>query len=85
MQGINRRPGLFQTGGRAVRLLLKNGVERQKDIHRQGLGREENRGKKRAHRDAGLHPRQQDRQGLRAGDKQARQEHARGAEGDPAP
>lgn len=25
MQGINRRPGLFQAGGRAVRLLLKNG------------------------------------------------------------
>lgn len=62
----------------------KMGVERQKDIHRQGLGREENRGEKRAHRDAGLHPREQYRQGLRAGDKQARQEHARGAEGDPA-
>lgn len=25
MQGINRRPGLFKAGGRAVRLLLKNG------------------------------------------------------------
>lgn len=48
----------------------KMGVERQKDIHSQGLGREENRGEKRAHRDAGLHPREQYRQGLRAGDKQ---------------
>ena len=56
MQAINRRPGLFQAGGRAVRLLLKNGVERQKDIHRQGLGSEENRGEKRANIDAGLYP-----------------------------
>ena len=83
MQGLNRRPGLFQAGGRADRFLLADGVERQKNLHSQGLGSEENRGKKRAHRDAGLRPQEQDRQGLRAGDKQTRQEHTRGAEGDP--